>query len=449
MPKSIGIRRENLDKRGEQRVAVPPEIGKKLIETGHNLVVQSRAHPSTGEIKRAFADENYRELGATLQEDLSNTDLIFGLKEVKVSDLIPRKVYAFFSHTHKGQHKNRPLLKAMVEKEISLVDYELITNDSGQRLLTAFTFMAGYAGMIDSLWALGRRYESKGNHSLWAEVKQSIEYKSLEEAKLSLVQLGRLIQEEGTDETRPPLICCFLGNGRTSKGAQEIFDILPTQEIELKDLAHIFSEGSRRKVYKLVLDIPELYRIKKDSEYADKALAREDIFNLYFEEPHHFESNLDTVLPYCTLLMNCILWSPKYPRLITREEAKTHLGPTNPLAVVGDITCDPEGAIQFSQETWIDDPVFTYDPLTDTSTPGFGVKGISVMAVTNLPCEFSADSSLRFGKELEPFLLDWINADFQADSVEEAGLPGPIRKAVILWKGNFTPEFAYMKEFIA
>ena len=448
MHKTIGLRREDLDKRGEQRVALPPSLAKKLIEAGHTLLVQSQVHPETGAVKRAFTDDQYREIGATLTEDLSESEVIFGLKEVKHSEILPKKAYAFFSHTHKGQVKNRPLLQTLVDQQTTLIDYELIASETGQRLLTAFTFMAGYAGMIDSLWAYGKKLALSNKSTQWERVLQSVDFSDLNEAKECLRKIGEHILTEGTDHDLPPLICVFLGNGRTSKGAQEIFDILPSKEISIEEVEHIFRKGSRKQVYKLVLDIPELFRFKETSPHTGNTFSRQGLFDLYFQEPEHFESNLDRILPYTTLLMNCILWAPQFPRLLSREQAGKWIDTSSPLAVIGDITCDPEGSIQFSKETWIDDPVFTYIPSTEEVRNGFQEKGITVMAVTNLPCEFSADSSHRFGADLEPFLMDWLAADFSASTVEESGLPGPIQRAVILWKGNFTPAYKYMKEFI-
>ena len=448
MSKTIGIRREDLDKRGEQRVALPPPLAKSLVEAGYTLLVQPRVNPKTGESKRAFPDQHYQDIGATITEDLSEAEIIFGLKEVKRSDILPEKVYAFFSHTHKGQVKNRPLLQTLVDQRATLIDYELIAADSGQRLLTAFTYMAGYAGMIDTLWAYGKRLSRAHTSTPWEQVQQSIDFSDLTSGKDCLRRIGEQILTEGTDPDLPPLICAFLGNGRTSKGAQEIFDILPSQEISLEEVDSIFQQGSRKQVYKLVLDIPELFRIKNTSPHSGNPFSRKELFDLYFQEPQHFESNLDRVLPYTTLLMNCILWAPQYPRLLSREQARKWIGASSPLAVIGDITCDPEGAIEFSKETWIDDPVFTYVPSTKEVVNGLGGKGITVMAVTNLPCEFSADSSHRFGIDLEPFLNAWLSADFSASTVEESGLPDPIRRAVILWKGKFTPAYKYMEEFI-
>ena len=445
MSNTIGIRREDLNKRGEQRVAIPPAFIPAFRDQGLEVLVQPGIHPRTQEVKRAFADTAYSSQGATPTEDLSAADFIFGLKEVKTAFLLPNKAYAFFSHTHKGQEKNRAMLTKMVNQGNTLIDYELITNEKGQRIITAFTYMAGYAGMIDSLWALGQRLKHLGTSSPWREISQSIDFEDLPTAKDNIRELGEKLS------TYPlpthPLICTFLGNGRTSQGAQEIWDLLPSEEIQLQDLKQVFETGDRSKVYKLVTDIPELFRLREGVPMKGDSLSRDEFISLYLSEPQYFESNLDQILPYSTLLMNCILWSPEYPRMLSRDQAYAWFTPDSPLKVIGDITCDPEGSIEFSQETWIDEPVFVYDPQHRVSTLGFEGPGIAVMAVTNLPCEFSADSSLRFGQDLEPYLLDWVKADFSAESPTAAGLPAPIQRAVILWKGRFMSNYAYMKEF--
>ena len=117
------------------------------------------------------------------------------------------------------------------------------------------------------------------------------------------------------------------------------------------------------------------------------------------------------------------------------------------MKAIGDITCDPNGSIEFSKETWIDNPVFIYDPATEKVTDGFEGRGVAVMAVTNLPCEFSADASRQFSDDLAPFLKSIITADYN-NSLDESNLPLEIKRAVILWKGKFTKKYIYMKEYL-
>ncbi len=445
----IGIRREDLSKKGEKRVAIPPNMAADIVAMGHSLLVQPAANPETGEVKRAFTDADFAKAGAIITEDLSSAQVIFGLKEVGIPYLIPQKAYLFFSHTHKGQVKNRQLLQTLVNQENTLIDYELIADDKKQRVLTAFTYFAGYAGMIDSMWALGQRLNKEGIPHPFRAIPQSIEKEDLGLIEDLIRKVGIEIEEQGLPVDRPPLITCFLGNGKTSHGAQQIYDLLPAEEIKFADLPKVFRTGSRNKVYKLVLDIPDMFRFRPDSEYHLESLSFDEKFQLYLREPDQFESNIDQVFPYCTMMMNCIIWSPEFPRLISREDAAPLYEHAQTLRVIGDITCDPEGAIQFSQETWIDDPVFTYDPYTDESWDGFEAEGITVMAVTNLPCEFSADASTGFGHNLASVLEGILKADFNATSPKASGLPLAVQRAVILWKGKFTPSFAYMEDYLA
>ena len=125
MKNIIGIMREGRSKRGEKRTAITPSVARMIVDLGNKLIVQSALHPETGEEKRAFKDSDYRKAGALISEDLSSTDVIFGLKEISRSKILPGKAYLFFSHTHKGQIKNRPMLKKLVESKSTLIDYEL------------------------------------------------------------------------------------------------------------------------------------------------------------------------------------------------------------------------------------------------------------------------------------------------------------------------------------
>ena len=399
----IGIRREDLDKKGEKRVAIVPSVVQDMAQKGFNFVVQPAIHPETLTEKRAFTDEEYEEAGAGKSENLEGCQLIFGLKEVKPQNIIPDKTYLFFSHTHKGQIKNRPLLKDMVEKNITLIDYELIEHKEGGRVLTSFTYFAGYAGMIDSLWSLGQRLLNKGIASPFTQITQSNEIGDLNVIRDLFYEVGKEFRSKGTPKEIPPIICCFLGEGKTSTGAQEMYDILPVKQIKLDQLEEVFQSGDRNYVYKLVLGVKDMFRPKEDSSLHGHTFTRKEFSKNYFATPDQFESNLDKVYPYISILMNCIIWSPEFPRLISRGQAEEWYTDTQTLQVIGDITCDPEGAIQFSKETWIDQPVFVYNPKDRSERFGFEGDGIVVMAVTNLPCEFPADASDRFSRELSPF----------------------------------------------
>ncbi len=450
MKNIIGIMREGISKRGEQRVAITPQYAKEIVNWGHKLIVQSAKHPKTSEVKRAFADKEYRHAGAEISEDLSKAKVIFGLKEIHLTRLLPNKAYYTFSHTHKGQIKNRLMLKRLIDLDSTLIDYELIRDEKDNRKITAFTYNAGYAGMVDTLWTLGKRLKLSGLENAFDMVPQAIEGQDLFSVKNILKKVARRIEKGGTPKNLPPIIVCFLGKGKTAHGAREIFDILPHSNIRLSELEHTFKYGLRNKVYALQIQPDEIYRFKVNLSSKTenfKKLNALDRLKYYLANPNFFETNLDKVLPYISVLMNCVIWSHDYPRSITKKLMKEIYSKNKTLIAIGDITCDPNGSIEFSKETWIDNPVYIYNPKTETIKDGFEGNGIAVMAVTNLPCEFSADASTQFSENLFPFLKDIVSANYK-DGLHDSNLPEEIKRAVIMWKGRFTKRYSYMKEYI-
>lgn len=451
MNNTIAILREAINKKGEKRTAITPDYAKRIVQKGFRLIVQPAQNPDTGEIKRAFKDEEYMEAGAEINEDLSPADVIFGLKEIPVKRILPEKTYFLFSHTYKGQLKNRDMLKAFVNLRATVIDYELIRNENNHRLITAFTYNAGYAGMVDTLWALGQRLNAKGIKNPFENIPQAIEGEDLQSIKDLVIETGNKILNDGTPNEIPPVIVCFLGKGKTSSGAQQIFDLLPVQEIKPSQLEEVFYNGSRKRIYKLILTINEMYRLKAgegiDMESYLK-LNRKQKRQHYLMNPEFYETDLDKVLPYVSILMNCILWEPKYPRALPKLLMKEIFKQSRNLIAIGDITCDPNGSIEFSMETWIDDPVYVYNPLSETVRMGFEGEGVTVMSVTNLPCEFSADASRQFSRDLSVLLDSIISADYRG-SIEDSGLPAEVKRALIIWKGDFTDDFFYMKNYIA
>ena len=450
MKNIVGLLREGKSKRGEKRTAITPADAKLISEWGHKIIVQSSIHPDTREEKRIFKDSEYRKAGAIISEDLSSANIIFGLKEVFPTRIIPGKAWYFFSHTHKGQIKNRPMLKKLVESKATLVDYELITNENNERQITAFTYNAGYAGMVDSLWTLGKRLKILGIKNPFEEIPQAVEGQDLQTVKKIISSVARTIRQEETPKQIPPIIVCFLGRGKTAFGAREIFNLLPYKEISISEIDQVSKTGNRKQLYALQLGIEEIYRFKKNIKFNPAEYEKLQVRgkqNFYLEHPDFFESNLDKIIPYITILMNCVIWSSEYPRSVTKSIMKKIWPSNQTLKVIGDITCDPNGSIEFSKETWIDDPVYIYNPMTEEIKDGFHGNGVAVMAVTNLPCEFSADASIQFSNDLKPFLKRMIKANYSG-SLAESSLPEEIKRAVILWKGIFTLKYSYMKKFI-
>lgn len=447
---TIAIRREDLNKQGEQRVAIKPIEVKKWVEAGHEVLIQPAIHPETGERKRAIFNVDYEAVGARISEDISAANIVFGLKEIGIPFIENDKCYFTFSHTHKGQVKNKEMLKAFAERNCTLIDYELVVNPEGQRIITAFTYFAGYAGMIDTLWTVGERLKLQGISHPFAAIPQGIAMDKLDDFKQLLREIGQGIQAHGTPSQLPPMINLILGEGKTSTGAQEIFNILPVKQIKANEIKAVFESGDRHQVYQCVLGIEDIFRPKADinlSKSVWNEWSKAEKEQHYFNHPEDFESNIDQFLPYVSILMNCILWGPQFPRVFTKDLAKSLWKTPQNLIAIGDITCDPNGSIEFSQETWINDPVFIFNPETGENTLGMEGDGIAVMAVTNLPCEFSKDASAQFSDDISPLLARIASADFEG-SLADSGFPIAIQKATILWKGEFTDNYAYMSDFI-
>ncbi len=449
MKNTIGIIREGLSKPGEKRVAITPEYAAQIIGWGHRLIVQSAYNPKTNEVKRVFPDDEYVKAGCEISEDLSPAAVVFGLKEIHVTRILPGKAYLIFSHTHKGQIKNREMLTKFFNLKTTLIDYELIADNNNSRLITAFTYNAGYAGMVDTLWALGKRWKMEGIKNPFEKIPQAIE-EYLRDIKEILSKVRKEIEINGTPSDKPPVITAFLGNGKTSIGAQRIYDLLPIEKISLDELKDVFISGTRKKVYKLVLDIDDIYKLKKNVQIdmnIYSSFSKREREHHYKVQPEFYETNLRSILPYITMLMNCVIWSPEYPRSITKKLMKEIYVKNKVLGAIGDITCDPNGSIEFSKEMWIHNPVYIYNPINETMNDGFDGEGIAVMAVTNLPSEFSADASQHFSQDISPFLKRIAEANYKAE-FKNSGLPDEIKRAVIIWKGEFTENYKYMKKFL-
>jgi Alanine dehydrogenase/PNT, N-terminal domain len=209
----LGIRREDKN-RWERRAPLTPAHVQELVrEQGVSVVVQPSA-------QRIYADDEYRAAGAAVDADLSGCRVIAGVKEVPPDDLIPGKAYLFFSHTIKGQDYNMGLLRAALEREVTLIDYEPILDRHGRRLIF-FGRHAGYAGMIDALWALGQRMLADGIETSFAAVQPALSWGSVEEASDFLAHdVARRIRERGLHPALYPLVVGFTGGGNVSQGAQ-------------------------------------------------------------------------------------------------------------------------------------------------------------------------------------------------------------------------------------
>ncbi len=414
-----------------------PEHVKELIES-HAIDVYLQ--PS---LIRIFSDDEYIQAGAKVKEDLSGCSIIFAVKEIPTDFFQPQKTYVFFSHTIKGQKHNIPMLKRMMKLGCNLIDYEKVTDEKGRRLIF-FGRHAGLAGMIDTLWALGKRLTWEGIPNPFTEIKNAYKYKSLAEAKEGISKAGEKIKTDGLPELLTPLIFGVTGYGHVSSGAQEILDLLPHKQISPHEISSVDkqSDFSKRHIYKVVFK----------EEHIVEPISREDLFDLkdYYDYPEKYRSQFENYIPHLTVLVNCIYWDERYPRLVTKKFLKKlYAEDKNPrLKVIGDISCDIEGSIECTVKgTAPDNPVYVYNPGEEKVTDGYKGKGLVILAVDNLPCEISREASLDFSRVLKPFIPQIVKADFSVN-FDGCALPPPIKNAVIVYHGELTPDYHYMQSFL-
>jgi alpha-aminoadipic semialdehyde synthase len=323
-----------------------------------------------------------------------------------------------------------------------LIDYEVITDAKGRRLIF-FGRHAGLAGMIDTLWAFGKRLEWEGFHSPFSGVKMAHEYHSLKEAKSRLAEIAGEIEKKGLPSGLSLLICGFAGYGNVSSGAQEIFDILPHEEISPSQLAGIVeSKLSGDRLYKVVFKEEDLV------EPVDPSMR----FGLqdYYDSPEKYRSRFERYLDHLSILVNCIYWDERYPRLVTLDYLKRSYSASanQRLKVIGDISCDIGGSIQCTvKATDPGNPVYVYEPLEGRIVDGVEGKGPVIMAVDNLPCELPRESSEFFGEMLTPFIPRLVRVDYGVP-FERLDLADELHRAVILHNGELTPKYNYMKKYL-
>jgi alpha-aminoadipic semialdehyde synthase len=419
----------------ERRVALVPDHVRQLIEQGIPFEVVKSA-------KRVFKDEEFSAAGATLVDEVTGSDVVLGVKEMPIGYFKDGKTYVFFSHTIKGQSYNMPLLKDMMARKINLIDYERIADEQDRRLIF-FGRFAGLAGMINSLWSLGQRYAELGIDTPFLKIQQTHHYDSLEEAKEVISEVGEFIAKNGLPDALNPLVFGITGYGNVSQGAQEILELLPVMEVSPNDLL----EKSHRR------DQPDniVYKVVFEEKHLSKPLEEGKAFDLqeYYNHPERFKDQFQQYIPHLSVLMNCMYWDDRYPRIVTKDYLEELYKNGNPkLTVIGDVTCDPDGSIECTHKgTEIEDPVFVYNPFTREPTMGFRGEGILVMAVDILPSELPREASQTFSDALIGFMPEIAAADFDV-SFESLQLPLPVKKALVLHKGELTPDYMYLQEYL-
>ncbi|KAH9804895.1 alpha-aminoadipic semialdehyde synthase [Citrus sinensis] len=397
----VGILSESVNK-WERRAPLTPSHCARLLHSGRDKsgVARIVVQPST---KRIHHDVLYEDVGCQISEDLSECGLVLGIKQPKLEMILPDRAYAFFSHTHKAQRENMPLLDKILAERVSLYDYELIVGDNGRRLL-AFGKFAGRAGMIDFLHGLGQRYLSLGYSTPFLSLGASYMYSSLAAAKAAVISVGEEISTLGLPSGICPLVFIFTGSGNVSLGAQEIFKLLPHTFVEPSRLPELFGKAkdqhggaSKRifQVYGCVVTSEDMVEHKDPTKGFDKAD--------YYTHPEHYNPVFHKkIAPYASVIVNCMYWEQRFPRLLSTQQIQDLVRKGCPLVGISDITCDIGGSLE-------------YDPLSDSYHDDLEGNGLVCQAVDTLPTEFAKEVSLS-GHLFDQFLINEA-----LDIIEAAG----------------------------
>lgn len=436
MKHTIGIRREDKNKWERRVPVVPADMADSIAVEKLQFVVQSSS-------LRAFTDDAFRKAGARVDDSLDSCGVVLAVKEIPSRLFRKGVTYVFFTHTVKGQRHNMGMLRRLMALKCNVIDYERIVNAAGQRLIF-FGRHAGLAGMIDTLWGVGQRlaFERVKPNPL-AEVKLAHQYPNLAAAMDHLRRIGAQIAREGLPDGLAPFVVGFTGYGNVSAGAQEVLDTFPVETIAPEALAglHARHACATDKIYKVVF---------REEHMAQPVDGGPFDLQTYYRHPERYRAAFDTYLPHLTVLMNCIYWDRPYPRLITKAALKQMFALSGGarLKAIGDISCDIEGAIEATvKATEPDNPVYVYEPEHDRAVDGVQGNGPLIMAVDNLPCEFSQEASVYFSRALKPFLPALAAADYTVP-FQQLALPPEIKGALIVHQGKFTPPYAFMQAFV-
>ncbi len=355
---------------------------------------------------RKYKDQEYLNEGITLVDKVEDCDVLLGVKEVPIDQLIPNKKYFFFSHTFKRQPYNRKLLQAIINKKIQLIDWETITNAKGQRLI-AFGRFAGIVGCYNGLLGYGlksKRYSLKRAHL--CEDRQEMEE---ELQKLNLPTDFKLV---------------ITGGGRVGKGALEVIAKTDIKKVSPEDF---IAKDYNYPVY-TQLDVED-YVSREDNKSFNKSQ--------FFNDPAGHSSTFMKYSKVADLYVACHYWDNRSPFIFTRKDM---LDPNWKINVVADVSCDIDGPVACTiRPSTITNPFYGYDPHSQKEIDFQYEKSIGVMAVDNLPCELPKDASTEFGK----MFIDHVLEPLTGNDPENI-----IYRASETLNGKLTPQFEYLKDYL-
>ncbi|SJL06912.1 uncharacterized protein ARMOST_10254 [Armillaria ostoyae] len=446
-PLTVGIRREDPGRIWERRAPLTPEAVQDLVaKQGVQVQVESCD-------RRIFTDDEYLEAGASIRKDLSTAHILLGIKEPILSSLqlppVPSpnsstdvtRTYMMFSHTAKGQAYNLPLLSCFLgNKELPrLIDFELLTDAVTGKRTVGFGWYAGVAGVFEALSSMAHSHLEFGVASPFLFTPRPHTQPSLDHLREALHAIGARIAAEGTPKALGPFIVGLTGTGNVAEGCLSALSELPIVKVAVKDLPALVKdpETNLRKIY-LIHALPSDYFTRLDGGKYTR--------DHYYAHPSQYSSNFaQTIAPYLTLFLNGAGWAPGYPRIMTNEQLAASLTFAQEVggarfANIGDISCDPEGGLEFlTHATTLSAPFFKARP---TSLPQH-LPSVTMMAVDILPSSIPLDASRGFSRALVPYLESLIasySGDNSGDRIEA------LNRATIVNKGELAPKHQWLQE---
>lgn len=386
----------------------PPD--KRVVFSPQELLAVKKTYPTaTFKVEsspiRVFKDEEYQALGFNVSDDITDCDVLFGVKEVPINQLIPNKTYFFFSHTIKKQQYNKKLLQACLEKNIRLIDHETLVDKNGTRLI-GFGRYAGIVGAYNAFRAFGIKFEL-------FNLKKAEELKSQNDL---IERLNRAYL--------PPIKVVLTGKGKVGYGAKEILDGMKMKEVSIeKFLNKEFDEP----VY-VHIDVEDYYR---------KIDGTDGSFDDFKKNPLLYESDFEKFSKVADIFIAGHFYKDGSPKILTKEMLNNA---NNAIKVVADISCDIDGPIDSTiRVSTIADPIYGYYPRENKEVPVDHPAAVVVMAVDNLPCELPKDASEGFG---EMFIEHIIPAFFNNDK------DGILDRGTICENGKLKERFSYLEDFV-
>lgn len=425
---AIGILRETKN-RWERRVPLIPSAVKDLVDAGIEVRVERSA-------TRAFTDEEFSSVGATLVDDATDCRFVMGVKEVKPSQVKPGQTVMCFSHTIKGQPHNMPLLAHFIAQGATLIDYEVIVDDNNVRQV-AFGRYAGLAGAHETLWTLAHRLKSLGHDSALTAIDHAVKYKDLAEMVAhTRSALGEL--RTAGPGVFSPFVIAVTGNGRVSHGALEYFDRVGAIPCTIDEAIKLPEEAPGDRTLRVL-------HLGDDVLYQRAGTRRFD-FREYLSRPEKFVCVGAMFLPYVQAVVNGLYWDERFPRFLDESTARRAWANGTLPTVIGDVACDLRGGIEWTVlATENDSPAFVYDPSTGRATIGVDGDGVAIMSVDNLPTALPRDASVDFSKALVPYVRTFFD---RAPGAALETLPKSLQTAVVVSSGALTERHKGLAKYL-